>query len=105
MVATRAEKAPHLLPPLKDEYNPDLDPNNLSPEVLINQVTVKEELKNAGKTVQSVSNMPRPDKPGSPHMNWHEPHVLPLVSRRFSTVSSGITKSPDQMVLQFDFVQ
>jgi len=88
-VATRAEKAPHLLPPLKDEYNPDLDPNNLIPEVLINQVTVKEELKNAGKTVQSVSNMPRPDKPGSPHMNWHEPHALPLVSRRFSTVSSG----------------
>jgi hypothetical protein len=37
-VALRAEKAPHLLPPLKDEYNPDLDPNNLDPEVLINQV-------------------------------------------------------------------
>jgi hypothetical protein len=39
LVALRAEKAPHLLPPLKDEYSPDLDPNNLNPEVLINQVS------------------------------------------------------------------
>jgi hypothetical protein len=52
-------------------------------------VTVKEELKNAGKTVQSVGAMPKEDKPGSPHMNWHEPHVMQQISRRFSTVSSS----------------
>jgi hypothetical protein len=52
-------------------------------------VTVKEELKNAGKTVQSVGNLPRGDKPGSPHMNWHEPQIMHQISRRLSTVSSG----------------
>lgn len=88
-MALRADRAPHLLPPLKDDYNPDLDPNNLDPEVLINQMTVKDELKNAGKTVQSVGVVPKGDKPSSPHLNWHEPQVLQQISRRFSTVSSS----------------
>lgn len=89
LLTIRADKAPHLLPPLKDEYNPDLDPNNLSPEILINPTTVKDELKNAGKSVQFVSGLTRTDKPGSPHMNWHEPHILPTINRRPSTVSSS----------------
>ena len=88
-MALRADRAAHLLPPLKDEYNPDLDPNNLSPDILINQVTVKDELKNAGKTVQSVGTMPKGDKPSSPHLNWHEPHIMQPISRRYSTVSSS----------------
>ena len=52
VVDARQRKAPHMLPPLHEEYNPGLDPNTPDEDVVIVAETVKEALKNAGRDIQ-----------------------------------------------------
>ena len=55
----REDKAPHMLPPLCEEYNPGLDPNTPDEDVLIQVDKIKEALKSAGRDVQGMDSLPR----------------------------------------------
>ena len=52
IVQARNDKAPHMLPPLNEEYHPGLNPNTPEEDFLIDSAQIKEALKNAGKDVQ-----------------------------------------------------
>jgi len=93
----REDKAPHMLPPLCEEYNPGLDPNTPDEDVLIQVDKIKEALKSAGRDVQGMDSLPRlrtssHDGRNSPRNSFpYEPRPLGTglpVSRRPSTVSS-----------------
>ena len=97
VINARNMKAPHMLPPLCEEYNPGLDPNTPDEDVIIEVDKIKEALKSAGRDVQGMDSLPRlrtssNDVKGSPRSSWpHEPRPLLAgvpVSRRPSTVSS-----------------
>ena len=97
IVNARQLKAPHMLPPLQEEYNPGLDPSTPDEDVVIVTDTVKEALKNSGRDIQGMDSLPRSNLNAktSPRNSWpHEPMRigLPLnnssVSRRSSTVST-----------------
>ncbi len=99
IIGARQLKAPHMLPPLHEEYNPGLDPNTPDEDVIIVADTVKEALKNAGRDVQGMDSLPRLRSSSngaktSPRNSWlpHEPRPMltssASVSRRPSTVSS-----------------
>ena len=97
VINARNIKAPHMLPPLCEEYNPGLDPNTPDEDVIIEVDKVKEALKSAGRDVQGMDSLPRlrtssNDVKGSPRSSWpHEPRPILAgapVSRRPSTVSS-----------------
>ena len=59
VVTARQLRAPHMLPPLHEEYNPGLDPNTPDEDVVIVTETVKEALKKAGRDIQSMDSLPR----------------------------------------------
>ena len=84
IIKIRKTKAQHMLPPIKDQYNPGLDPNTPDEDVLINVDKVRAALKNAGKDVNPVVS----DKFIQP-MNkaWNEAASLSQSGRRPSSVS------------------
>ena len=97
VISARQLRAPHMLPPLHEEYNPGLDPNTPDEDVVIVIDTLKEALKNAGRDVYGgtksgnhSSSSPR----NSSSLPAHELPSRPLltssasVSRRPSTVST-----------------
>ncbi len=91
IVQARHAKAPHMLPPLIEQYHPGLDPNTPEEDILIDSSQMKEALKNAGKDVQRIDSLPRRKSPS--RNSWSDP-PLPLsanTSRRPSTVSSTST--------------
>lgn len=110
VISARQLKAPHMLPPLHEEYNPGLDPNTPDEDVIIVADTIKEALKSAGRDVQGMDSLPRlrTSSTGartSPRNSWlpHEPRPIlsnsASVSRRPSTVS---TLSGSQMMDAID---
>lgn len=90
IVQSRDAKAPHMLPPLSEEYHPGLDPNTPEEDILIDSIQVKEALKNAGKDVQRMDSLPRRKSPS--RNSWPEQREQYLnsnsSSRRPSTISS-----------------
>jgi hypothetical protein len=95
IVQARNAKAPHMLPPLIEQYHPGLDPNTPEVDILIDSSQMKEALKNAGKDVQRIDSLPRRKSPS--RNSWSDP-PLPLstsTSRRPSTVSSTSTGYAD----------
>lgn len=99
VIGARQIKAPHMLPPLHEEYNPGLDPNTPDEDVIIVADIIKEALKSAGKDVQGMDSLPRLRSSSngaktSPRSSWlpHEPRPIlsssASVSRRPSTVST-----------------
>jgi hypothetical protein len=102
VISARQSKAPHMLPPLHEEYNPGLDPNTPDEDVVIMTEVVKEALKNAGKDVEGMDTLTRFHTANgggrggkmSPRSSWlpHEPRPIltssTSVSRRPSTVST-----------------
>ena len=100
IVQARADKAPHMLPPLNEEYHPGLNPNTPEEDFLIDSAQIKEALKNAGKDVQRIDSLPggvgrvgRASPSGRNSWAAADP-PLPLsnsTSRRPSTVSSTST--------------
>ncbi len=100
IVGAREAKAPHMLPPLNEQYHPGLNPNTPEEDILIEQAAVKEALKNAGKDVQRIDSLPRRKSPN--RTSWPGPGgeagSLPLSSpssRRHSNVSSNSSTAPD----------
>ncbi len=93
IVTAREGRAPHMLPPLNEQYHPGLSPNTPEEDILIQQDAVKEALKNAGKDVQRFDSLPRRKSPS--RKSWPGPgdgNSLPLSSpssRRHSNVSSS----------------
>merc|ERR1719411_638677 len=59
VINARNIKAPHMLPPLCEEYNPGLDPNTPDEDVIIEVDKIKEALKSAGRDVQGMDSLPR----------------------------------------------
>jgi len=93
LVSIRRSVAPHLLPPIQDEYSPDLDPDINMEEVLIDMEVVRAALRKEGRYIDKVggsSNTPslrnsRQNSPRqSPRNSWME---SVNVARRPSTVS------------------
>ena len=99
IVQARSNKAPHMLPPLSEQYHPGLDPNTPEEDVLISKSDIMETLKNAGKDVEKL-NEPLPKKKTSASRDsWPEQH-MPLStnsSRRPSTVSSSSITAVDRL--------
>lgn len=104
IVQARADKAPHMLPPLNEEYHPGLNPNTPEEDFLIDSAQIKEALKNAGKDVQRIDSLPGMHPAGglrgraspSGRNSWYAAGDPPLplsnsTSRRPSTVSSTST--------------
>ena len=95
VISARQLRAPHMLPPLHEEYNPGLDPNTPDEDVVIVIETLKEALKNAGRDVgQGMDSSGTKNSSSSPRNSSlpHEPRPLltssASVSRRPSTVST-----------------
>ena len=94
VVGARQLGAPHMLPPLHEEYNPGLDPNTPDEDVVIAIDTLKDALKSAGRDVQGMDSSTSVTAKISPRNSSlpHEPRPLltssASVSRRPSTVST-----------------
>lgn len=101
VVSARQLKAPHMLPPLHEEYNPGLDPNTPDEDVVIVTETIKEALKNSGRDIQGMDSLPRfrstsigGGSKTSPRSSWlpHDPRPMmnssSSASRRPSSVST-----------------
>jgi len=103
LVSLRRSLVPHLLPPLEEEYSPDIDPNDNLEQGLIDLEPVKAALKDCGRysdktggsgaktSLQSSrANSPR----NSPRNSWIE--SVHSVQRRPSSVSvSSVTVDVD----------
>ena len=89
IIQARQSKAPHMLPPLSEQYHPGLDPNTPEQDLLIKRSHIMEALKNAGKDVEKIDSLPRRKSP-SRH-SWADNHlpVSATSSRRPSTVSDS----------------
>lgn len=96
IVTARQGKAPHMLPPLCEEYNPGLDPNTPDDDVVIQADTIRDALKSAGKDIQGMDSLPRIHGgiKTSPRSSWLPQEPRPAltssisISRRPSTVST-----------------
>jgi len=95
LVSVRRTLAPHMLPPLEEDYSPDLDPNSNLEEVLIDVEPINIALKNAGRivdkhgsTTPSLRNSRQNSPRNSPRNSWIENvHAGSGVERRPSSVS------------------
>ena len=97
VVTAREAKAPHMLPPLVEQYHPGLDPNTPEEDILIDPAVVKEALKNAGKDVQRMDSLPRRKSPRNSWSEGQSSQMAPFdnTSRRPSTVSSSSSVNVD----------
>lgn len=89
----RKDRAPHMLPPLNEQYHPGLNADTPDESTLIDSAVVKEALKNAGKDVQRMESLPRGKSPS--RSSWANDGMLNTSStpssRRESTVSDSST--------------
>lgn len=91
LVSLRRTVAPHLLPPLEEDYSPDLDPESNLEDVLIDFEPISVALENAGRkfdkqgsSAPNVRNSRQNSPRNSPRSSWME-NVI--VQRRPSSVS------------------
>jgi len=94
IIEARQQKAPHMLPPLHEEYNPGLDPNTPDEDVIIVVDTIKEALKSAGKDVQGMDSLPRLRTSSNGAKTSPRNSFLPHEPRPMITSSASLSRRP-----------